>query len=131
MDIIELHGTDKRLYELVAPLVMSPAVLRQNNNYPFKTNGRHTWHVAVERDTAAGFMPLRRDPSGRCTIDNYYVRDDDAELLHALLRAVLADRTSDGELRATVHARHAELFRREGFCTLRRWTKYERMRYGG
>ncbi len=38
MKIFKFHGTDKKLYELVAPLVMSPIVLRQNNNYPFKKN---------------------------------------------------------------------------------------------
>ena len=35
MKIMTLQGTDKLLYELVAPLVMNPAILRQNNNYPF------------------------------------------------------------------------------------------------
>ena len=38
MDIEKLHGTDPRLYQLVAPLVMSIPVLRYNNNYPFKTS---------------------------------------------------------------------------------------------
>ena len=32
--IIELQGTEKRLYQLVAPLVMNPEVLKQNYNYP-------------------------------------------------------------------------------------------------
>lgn len=31
MKIMTLQGTDKLLYELVAPLVMNPAILRQNN----------------------------------------------------------------------------------------------------
>ncbi len=33
--IVELKGTEKRLYQLVAPLVMNPVVLKQNYNYPF------------------------------------------------------------------------------------------------
>ena len=33
IQIVQLHGTDKKLYELVAPLVMSPEVLKQNYNY--------------------------------------------------------------------------------------------------
>lgn len=37
MNILKLQGLDGRLFDLVAPLVMNPAVLRQNNNYPFKT----------------------------------------------------------------------------------------------
>ena len=36
IQIVQLHGTDKKLYELVAPLVMSPEVLKQNYNYPFR-----------------------------------------------------------------------------------------------
>ena len=40
MDIVKLQGTDRKLYEFVCPLVMNPAILRQNNNYPFKTGPR-------------------------------------------------------------------------------------------
>lgn len=36
MNILKLQGLDGRLFDLVAPLVMNPAVLRQNNNYPSK-----------------------------------------------------------------------------------------------
>ncbi len=36
MEIFKFHGTDKKLYELVAPLVMSPIVLRHNNYYRSK-----------------------------------------------------------------------------------------------
>ena len=46
--IIELNGTEKRLYQLVAPLVMNPKVLKQNNNYPFRTSENFKWFVAVE-----------------------------------------------------------------------------------
>ena len=48
MDIEKLHGTDPRLYQLVAPLVMSIPVLRYNNNYPFKTSVHHKWLVATD-----------------------------------------------------------------------------------
>lgn len=30
--LLKLQGTDKQLYQLVAPLVMDPEVLRKNNN---------------------------------------------------------------------------------------------------
>ena len=50
MNIEKLHGTSTRLYQLVAPLVMSPPVLRQNNNYPFKTSDHHVWFVALEEE---------------------------------------------------------------------------------
>ena len=35
MIVEKLPGTDARLYALVAPLVMSVPIIRQNNNYPF------------------------------------------------------------------------------------------------
>lgn len=38
MDIIKLKGEDKRLYELVAHLVMDEEVLAYNLNYPYKTS---------------------------------------------------------------------------------------------
>ena len=37
MEIEKLGGTTERLYRLVAPLVMKPCILRENNNYPFKS----------------------------------------------------------------------------------------------
>lgn len=48
MEILRINGTDRRLYDVLAPLVMNPAVLRQNNNYPFKTTPRHVWFVALK-----------------------------------------------------------------------------------
>ncbi len=36
MQVIQLQGNDKRLYELVAS-GDNPQVLRQNHNYPFRT----------------------------------------------------------------------------------------------
>ena len=49
--IVELKGTEKRLYQLVAPLVMNPVVLKQNYNYPFRTSENFIWFVAVERNS--------------------------------------------------------------------------------
>ena len=43
---MRLNGVDARLYPLVGPLVMNPAILRQNNNYPFKTSNRYLWSVS-------------------------------------------------------------------------------------
>ena len=48
MEILCLKGTDKRMYELVAPLIMNPAIIRQNNNYPFKTTDHYLWYIAKE-----------------------------------------------------------------------------------
>lgn len=131
MDVIRLGGTDAKLYGLVAPLVMSPPVLRQNNNYPFKTGMRYVWYVALEAGTVCGFMPVRKKSDGDCIIDNYYIKGDDAAVLDRLLSEVLAACEEHGgaELWATVHKRHAEHFGRNGFRTCVEWKKYEKMRY--
>lgn len=84
MDIEKLHGTDPRLYQLVAPLVMSIPVLRYNNNYPFKTSVHHKWLVATEKGVVKGFMPIDIKSTGAC-IDNYYVSGGNSLLLSALI----------------------------------------------
>ncbi len=58
IQIIQLKGTDRRLYELVAPLVMNPDVLKQNYNYPFRTSEDFVWFVAVEKRKVIGFIPV-------------------------------------------------------------------------
>lgn len=56
IQIVQLHGTDKKLYELVAPLVMSPEVLKQNYNYPFRTSEEYEWFVALDNKHVVGFV---------------------------------------------------------------------------
>ena len=58
MEIEKLGGTTERLYRLVAPLVMKPCILRENNNYPFKTSMHHIWFIAIEEERVVGFMPV-------------------------------------------------------------------------
>ena len=87
MKIERLAGTASRLYELVAPLVMNPDVLKQNNGYPFKTSEAYVWFIGVDDDLTRGFMPveIRTD---NVVINNYYVEKDDGQLLQQLIRAV-------------------------------------------
>ena len=61
VQIIQLQGTDKRLYELVAPLVMNPEILKQNYNYPFRTSEDLVWFVAVDKKTVIGFIPVEEN----------------------------------------------------------------------
>lgn len=128
MEILRCKGTEKRLYELVAPLVMSPAVLRQNNNYPFKTTRYHVWFLAVEDGEIVGFMPVKTG-EGHPRIDNYYVRGDSDDTLDLLLERVTSDRELGGSLTAMVHRRHADAFRRHGFSAYAESKNYERMDY--
>ena len=64
VQIIQLQGTDKRLYELVAPLVMNPEILKQNYNYPFRTSEDFVWFVAVDKKKVIGFYTGRGEEEG-------------------------------------------------------------------
>ena len=77
MNILKLQGLDGRLFDLVAPLVMNPAVLRQNNNYPFKTTRNHVWYIAMDEQRVLGFMPVKMTLTNNC-IDNYYISGDNS-----------------------------------------------------
>ena len=72
MEITKLDGTDERLYPLVGPLVMNPKVLKQNNNYPFRTSESYTWYIAREEKRVVGFVPLEQKKNGY-VINNYYI----------------------------------------------------------
>lgn len=128
MNLICLKGTDKKLYELLAPLVMNPAILRQNNNYPFKTSHRHVWHIAVDETGVAGFIPLKPTSAGFC-IDNYYIRGDDASVTCVLLEQIIDGLRQPSVLTALVHKRHVAAFGRMGFRTRKEWRNYDKMEY--
>ena len=48
MEIFKLDGKDKRLYSLVAHLVMDEEVLACNLNYPFRTSPQYCWFELCE-----------------------------------------------------------------------------------
>lgn len=116
------------MYEWVAPLVMNPAILRQNNGYPFKTSLRHTWYVALNNEAVAGFMPVKRTGENY-NIDNYYVKGDDAATMGDLLDRIVEEVETSFSLTALVHKRHVECFRQHGFSTIKDWKNYEKMEY--
>ncbi|MCD7851517.1 MAG: hypothetical protein LUH63_18470 [Parabacteroides sp.] len=129
MNIIRLQGTDKKLYELIAPLVLNPAVLRQNNNYPFKTGPKYIWHIAIEKEQILGFIPVKQIHASSCMIDNYYIKGDNLAVLNALLDEILANINNKIELWATVHKRHVQSYKLKDFRTHIEWKNYERMLY--
>ena len=112
MKIMTLQGTDKLLYELVAPLVMNPAILRQNNNYPFKTSRSHVWYIAFHETAVVGFMPVKKGHL-YYSIDNYFVSGDDPSVLSELLE----------------HKRHVKVFSQKKFQTCVEWKNYDKMHY--
>ncbi|MBX9111732.1 hypothetical protein [Parabacteroides johnsonii] len=127
MDIIKINGTDRKLYELVAPLVMNPAILRQNNNYPFKTSLRYRWFIALDNDgSVAGFLPVR-NTTGRPYIDNYYICGDREDTIERLLNAAKEEPEYERTLTALVHKRHVAAFEKNGFTSFLEWKKYHKM----
>ena len=128
MNILKLQGLDGRLFDLVAPLVMNPAVLRQNNNYPFKTTRNHVWYIAMDEQRVLGFMPVKMTLTNNC-IDNYYISGDNSSVIEVLLDRIIHDFSSDGSLVAVVHERHVEDFSMKNFIPCVEWKKYVKMRF--
>ena len=85
MEILQLDGLEPQLFNLIGPLAMNPKVLRANNNYPFKTTERFQWYIAVEDNDVTGFVPVEQK-SGGYVINNYYVHNDDQEVLVELFK---------------------------------------------
>ena len=129
MNIIRLNGEEKRLYELVAPLVMSPAIIRQNNNYPYKTEKDYIWYIVTDdNDNVEGFMPLKPKISGYY-IDNYYISNDNKETIDLLLTTILREFGEENEITALVKKSHAKEFTKFGFISWSELKNYIKMDY--
>ena len=124
-------GLDKRLFCLVAHLVMDPEVLRQNNNYPFKTSARYIWFVATEGEHTLGFIPVEMRDDNCCVINNYYLADDNLLLLKDLLKEKVGHFAGKCSLQSVVHSRHKSVFEENGFAVIRTWKLYVKMQYQG
>ena len=115
--IIELQGTEKRLYQLVAPLVMNPEVLKQES---------FVWFVAVDGKEVVGFIPLEYKKR-EAVINNYYIRNNNAEVLKALLEKVIAKMDKDKYLSSVTFVEHQEIFKELGFSVEKEWKRYVKM----
>lgn len=128
MEIEKIGGTENRLYQLVAPLVMKPAVLRQNNNYPFKTSAYYRWYVALEKEQVIGFIPMEMK-GNVAVINNYYVSGDDPDILVLMLQECIRDCAGKYKLQSVTHVRHLTVFQENGFDVIRVWKLYMKMEY--
>lgn len=124
MEILQLDGLEPQLFNLIGPLAMNPKVLRANNNYPFKTTERFQWYIAVEDANVIGFVPVEKK-SGCHVINNYYVHNDNMEVLADLLQII----KPKSNLYAIVQTKHEPTFSNCGFQTEHRWTNYIKMIY--
>ena len=123
---IQVQGTEKRLYQLIAPLVMNPDVLSANNNYPFKTTEQYVWFIAIDKKSVVGFMPVEHRRSG-CVINNYYVSCDNRETLSLLISSVLEAIGKEVRLFAVVMVNHQAVFEEHGFIMEKAWKRYVKM----
>ncbi len=105
MEVISLHGTDDRLYELVSRLVMNP-------------------EICMDNGCVSGFMPVLTKGRG-LYIDNYYISGDEPEILDLLTEAILA--STDKTVTVLSHKRHTGLFRRHGFISGTVFALYDKM----
>ena len=120
IQVIQLKGKDKHLYQLLAPLVMDPDVIRANNNYPFKTSEDFVWYIAI-------------DNSGKkAVINNYYVAAVDEkrkEILSLLLSSVVTAFIPAGwTLNSVTLIQDQETFEKFEFASMdKKWTRYVKM----
>lgn len=126
-EIMEFEGLDPVLYQWVGPLVMNPAVLKQNYNFPFRTTQNFHWYVAVENEEVIGFVPVERRKGG-WVINNYYIKGQDASLLSALLDRIVAVATEERvTLTAISFLKDKEVYLEHGFEEVNLWTRYVKM----
>ena len=127
VQIIQLQGTDKRLYELVAPLVMNPEILKQNYNYPFRTSEDFVWFVAVDKKKVIGFIPVE-EKKKEYVINNYYIESNNEDTLKLLLEKVISETNTSKELTSVTFMEHSSLFKVLGFSEEKIWTRYVKMK---
>lgn len=127
VQIIQLQGTDKRLYELVAPLVMNPEILKQNYNYPFRTSEDFVWFVAVDKKKVIGFIPVE-EKKKEYVINNYYIESNNEDTLKLLLEKVISETNTSKELTSVTFMEHSSLFKDLGFSKEKIWTRYVKMK---
>lgn len=114
------------MYQLVAPLVMNPEVLKQNYNYPFRTSESFVWFVAVDGKEVVGFIPLEYKKR-EAVINNYYIRNNNAEVLKALLEKIIAKMDEDKQLSSVTFVEHQDIFKELGFSVEKEWKRYVKM----
>ncbi|GHV41674.1 hypothetical protein FACS1894179_09960 [Bacteroidia bacterium] len=122
MRIEKVWGTDGRLYELIAPFVMNPEVIRLNGGYPFKNTEDHLWYISVKgKNMVTGFISI---------VNDHLCNDftwQDKDLLRILIERALMD-TEKGTL-VTFVADNSDrpLLEEMGFSVEKQWTKYFKM----
>lgn len=122
-----LKGTDKKLYELVAHLVMDPSVLKQNRNYPFKTMETFIWFIGMEDNQVIGFIPVEIREK-QAIINNYYAIDEDLSVLDTMIKKASEYFNKDYTLISITQNQHVQAFIPNKFVIDHEWKNYVKMR---
>lgn len=126
IQIIQLQGTDSKLFKLVAPLVMDPNVLRKNNNYPFKTAKNYVWFVAIAHKRVIGFIPVELRGNS-AIINNYYVDEEQEEALPLLISSAVLGIDAERKLSSVTLTEDRSVFEKQGFKVEKEWKRYVKM----
>ena len=78
------------------------------------------------RKKVVGFLPLEHKKS-EAIINNYYVKDNNTEVLKALLEKVIDSMEKDKLLTSVTLIEHQDLFLESGFSVEKLWRRYVKM----
>jgi hypothetical protein len=120
--IEKVWGTDNRLYELIAPFVMNPEVIRLNGGYPFKNTEDHLWYISVKgKNMVTGFISI---------VNDHLCNDftwEDKDLLRILIERVFMDIEKGTLVTFVADNSDRPLLEEMGFSLQKEWTKYFKM----
>ncbi|MBB4034749.1 hypothetical protein GGR21_000636 [Dysgonomonas hofstadii] len=120
--IEKVWGTDGRLYELIAPFVMNPEVIRLNGGYPFKNTEDHLWYISVKgKNMVTGFISI---------VNDHLCNDftwQDKDLLRILIERALMDVEKGTPVTFVADNSDRPLLEEMGFSVDKEWTKYFKM----
>ena len=73
-----------------------------------------------------GFLPLEYR-KWEVVINNYYIKDNNAEVLKALLEKAIASIDEDKQLSSVTFIEHQNIFQELGFSVEKTWRRYVKM----
>ena len=80
----------------------------------------------VDGKEVVGFIPLEYKKR-EAVINNYYIRNNNAEVLKALLEKVIDSTDEDKQLSSVTFIEHQKIFQELGFSVEKEWKRYVKM----
>ena len=80
----------------------------------------------VDGKEVVGFIPLEYKKR-EAVINNYYIRNNNAEVLKALLEKIIAKMDEDKQLSSVTFVEHQDIFKELGFSVEKEWKRYVKM----